>query len=187
MASKPLAKRLREGRNRPPDGPWAWLTREMLECQAWRSLSLASLRVVFRVMIEHMAHAGTENGNLAVTYADFTNFGIRTKSLKKAIDEAVERGLVIVTQKGRRSAGPDRWPARYALGWLPLRDGSAAMNRWKDWKPKVPIPGNIESTGANAPKKNGRNYGSLRAQTPLAPTGANAPREMAEINNSPRA
>lgn len=127
-------KRLREARNRPPaEMPWVWFTREMLESDALRSLSLAARRVIDRVCIEHMLHAGTENGNLAVTYNDFTKFGIRRGTIAAAIKEAVAAGLLIVTQKGRPSVGPDRWPTRYALGWLPLYDASPAPNRWKGW------------------------------------------------------
>jgi hypothetical protein len=134
LPSKPLTVRLREKRNHPPPGePWVWLTREILESEAWRSLSRAARLVIDRVILEHMAHAGTENGNLIVTYHDFEKFGIRRGSLKAAISDAVAHGLIIVTEKGRASVGPDRWPSKYALGWLPLRDGSAAFNRWKHW------------------------------------------------------
>jgi len=77
MGSKPLASRLRDKRNSPPqDQPWVWLSREMLESEALRSLSLAARRVVDRVILEQMAHAGKENGNLIVTYDDFVRFGI---------------------------------------------------------------------------------------------------------------
>ena len=65
--------------------PWIWLTREMLESDAWRSLSRQARLVIDRVMIEHMLHAGTENGNLAVTYADFVAFGCRRGALAAAI------------------------------------------------------------------------------------------------------
>ena len=77
-------------------------------------------RAVDRIMIEHMAHAGTENGNLVVTYADFVKFGVRRESLPAAIADAADRGLIIITEKGRASTGPDRWPSKYAVGWLPL-------------------------------------------------------------------
>ena len=67
-----MADKLRQKRNSPPqDEPWIWLTREMLGSEAWCSLSRGALRVVCRVMLEHMAHGGTANGNLPVTYADF--------------------------------------------------------------------------------------------------------------------
>jgi len=95
------AKKLWEKRNRPT-GPFVWITREMLESEAWCSLSLAARRVIDRVMIEHMLHAGTENGNLIVTYRDFRKCGIRGSSIKPAISEAGERGLLITIAKGRR-------------------------------------------------------------------------------------
>jgi hypothetical protein len=160
------SNRIREARNRPPaDKPWIWLTREMIESDAWRSLSRQAQLVIDRVMIEHMLHAGTENGNLVVTYADFEKFGIRRMSLKAAIAEAVATGLLTITLKGRPSVGPDRWPTRYALGWLPLRDGAAAPNRWKAWCKPSPIPGNIESSSDSATRENGRKPRSLVAKT----------------------
>jgi hypothetical protein len=129
--------KFRERLNRPPSGePWVWITREMLESDAWCSLSLAARKVLERVMLEHMAHGGTENGSLVVTYADFEKFGIRRKSIKSAITEAAALGFILITEKGRRSVGPSRWPARYALDWLPLKDGTPPRNRWKTIKSK---------------------------------------------------
>ena len=133
------SNKLREVRNRPPpDQPWIWLTREMLESEAWNYLSRAGRRVIDRVILEHKAHAGTENGNLAVTYDDFVKFGIRRSSLHGAIKTAAATGLLVITQKGRPSKGPDRWPTRYALGWLPMSDGAPALNRWKAWRKPRP-------------------------------------------------
>jgi hypothetical protein len=165
----------KERLNRAPEGAsWIWFTRELLESDAWRTALLHVRRVVDRVCIEHMAHAGTENGNLAVTWSDFEKAGVRHKSLKLAIAEACQRGLIIVTVKGRASVGQDRWPARYALTWLPLKDGTPPSNRWKNYRS---LPGNIESRGQTAPRENGGN--------PSSPRGQNAPRELAETNNSP--
>jgi hypothetical protein len=125
-------RRRRERRNRPPQGePFIWFTREMLESNAWAALSLAAGRVIERIIIEHMAHADNENGALIVTYADFEKFGIRRMSIKRAIDEAVALGFMIVTQKGRASIGIDRWPTHFALSWLDLKDGTPASKRWK--------------------------------------------------------
>jgi len=153
-----------------------WLTRDMLESDAWRSLSLAARRVIDRVTLEHMAHAGKENGNLIVTYADFEKFGIRRASLKKAIVECVNRGFIVVTEKGRASAGPHRWPSKYALGWLPMRDGASAANRWKAWRPplkSLPLPigvytRDIECSYGGGTGKNGANAWLPVSQTPLA-------------------
>jgi hypothetical protein len=170
VTSKPLNVKLRERRNRPPDGePWVWLTRELLESDAWRTMPRATRLVVDRVMIEHMAHAGTQNGALIVTYADFIRSGSRRAGLPEAISDAAARGLITVTQKGRASSGPDRWPSKYALGWLPLLDGSSPSNRWKAWRRRAPIPGNIESSSGLGVRENGRKPRSLVPKTGVAP------------------
>jgi hypothetical protein len=112
-------------------------------------------------MLEHMAHAGTENGNLVVTYADFVKFGIRREALRTAISKVSACGLVIITEKGRSSVGQDRWPSKYALGWLPLSDGAPALNRWKAWRvvrPGKPIHGNIESSTGTGTRETRRKY-----------------------------
>jgi hypothetical protein len=95
-----------------------------------------------RLSVEHMAHAGTENGQLICTFEDLAKFGIHRTNVVKAQKEAIRRGLVYRTQKGCRSAGAGRRPHRFGLGWLPGHDGSAAPNRWKLYqaKPK-PRPG----------------------------------------------
>jgi hypothetical protein len=167
------ANRLRETRNRPPPyESWIWLTRELIESEAWRSMSRAARLVVDRVMIEHMAHAGTENGNLVVTYADFVKFGVRRESLPAAIADAAARGLITITEQGRASTGPDRWPSRYVLGWLPLLDGAPALNRWKAWRlhRSLPTDGNIESSTDTGTREKGGKPRALVPKTPLAPS-----------------
>ncbi len=181
MKSKTLLKK----RNTPPVGePFVWHTREMLESEAWRSMRINTRRVVERIEIEHMDHGGQENGNLPVTYADFAKHGVREKSIKLAIADAADRGLIIVTVRGRASVGPDRWPTRFALGWLPLFDGAAAPNRWKAWRRLEVYRHNIESTRQSARRENGANIGSLPGKCPVAPTRQSARRETAETLNS---
>jgi hypothetical protein len=160
----------------------------MLESEAWQSLSLAARRVLDCVMLEHMAHAGAENGNLVVTYTNFEVFGVRRNSIKTAIEQATACGLLIITQKGRPSAGQDRWPTRYALGWLPMSDGAAARNRWKAWrKPraKAPIGQDIDSSNGSDTRENRRNPGPPVTETPPAPSSESATCETAEIGNCP--
>ncbi|WP_434012616.1 hypothetical protein [Methyloceanibacter sp.] len=146
--SKPLAKKLREKRNRPPtDQPWIWFARDMLESEAWRSASINTRRVVERLMLEHMAHAGTMNGKLVCTYDDFEKWGAWRRRICSSIRDAVDRGLIVVTEKGRASSGENRWPNKYALGWLPMHDGAPALNRWKAWTPESIFPSGQTSTG----------------------------------------
>jgi GNAT superfamily N-acetyltransferase len=116
----------------PPDMPWIWLTREMLEAPAWRAMPIHARRVVERVCIEHMAHAGTANGNLTVTYRDYRAYGIGQRRIRKAIEIAEALGWIEVTVRGRRSFEAERYPSRYALTWLPQPAlGRHATNRWR--------------------------------------------------------
>jgi hypothetical protein len=78
-----------------------WVTMEMMESGAMRSLSVNA------VQIEHMAHAGLENGCLKVTWRDFDRHGINYKFLNKAIAEVIAVGLVAITLPGRKVRGQD--------------------------------------------------------------------------------
>ena len=123
--------------NRPPKGqPWVWYTREMLVSGALAAMSLAARRVVERIMIEHMNHAGREIGNLKVTYDNFELFGIRRKTISAAVKMAVDLGFIDITSRGYRAYGTARRPATYALTWLARCDGTPASNRWKTSLPE---------------------------------------------------
>jgi hypothetical protein len=117
-----------------PKGPFIWLTLEFLESQAWNMMSLPARKIVERVAIEHMNHAGTRNGALIVTYGDFEKYGVRRKSIALAIKKAVALGFIDVTGKGHRSYGIGRRPSTYGITWLPRCDGTPASNRWRKIK-----------------------------------------------------
>jgi len=118
--------------NRPPEGEgWVWLTRPVMAGPAWRALSLNGRKLIDRVLIEHMAHAGTENGNLAVTYQDLVEWGIRRNSIAATIAEAVcLRLLEIQPSRASHIAGKGH-PNRFRIAWLPTRDGDAALTGWR--------------------------------------------------------
>jgi hypothetical protein len=110
----------------PPKGKsWVWLTLEMVENGAWRSLTTNARRVIDFLMIEHMRHAGKENGALLAPRRQLVAFGIGTHFISEAIDEAVLMGFVDVKR------GTGRRASTYALTWLPLRDGIDPTNRWR--------------------------------------------------------
>ena len=158
MASKPLHVKLRDKRNHPPEGePWLWLTRELIESDAWHTAPINTRRFVERLMLEHMAHAGTMNGELVCTYADCVKFGIFRRFIRITILDAIARGLVDMTQQGKASSGSERWPSRFALGWLPRRDGAAALNRWKAYRTPAPITQDLNSSSQKCTGANGRN------------------------------
>jgi hypothetical protein len=105
--------------------------RELLESPAWRALTLAAIRVIERLEIELMRHAGKNNGNLIVTYDQFVQHGIRRKSIAPAIQLLVDVRLLEITQRGWRSAGQHR-PAHYRLTFLPTA-GAPATDEWKGY------------------------------------------------------
>ena len=70
-----------------------WITKDFLGSDAFRLLSAPAHRALFRIIIEHVNHAGLENGRLKVTYRDFEAYSCRYRSIKKAIEELVRQGL----------------------------------------------------------------------------------------------
>ncbi|WP_157861942.1 hypothetical protein [Methylobacterium sp. Leaf361] len=129
--SQPASSKDRK-RNRPPEGPWVWFTSEMMESPAWRAMSLNARLVVDRITVEHMAHAGTQNGALPVTFDDFERFGIRRGSIAAAIQEAAAIGFVDIAEQGTRGWGAFKGRAtRFRLAWLPTAAGDPETTRWR--------------------------------------------------------
>jgi hypothetical protein len=52
--------------------------REMRSSLAWLALPWAARRFIDRLELEHMGHAGTENGNLVCTYDNLAEMGARS-------------------------------------------------------------------------------------------------------------
>jgi hypothetical protein len=151
---------LRIKRNRPPEGEaFIWMTQELLQSDAWRTAPITTRRFVDRVLLEHIAHAGTKNGELIVTYRDLAEWGITQYHRRRAIDDAIARGLIDRTERGRASSGRGK-PSKYAIGWVGRSDGSAPRNRWKAYtarpKPRrAPYTKDIDSGDKMYPVRNG--------------------------------
>jgi hypothetical protein len=122
-------------RARPPEGSsWVWLTREMLESPAWCAMRLAARKVLDRLIIEHLAHAGLQNGALIVTYTNFQQFGVRRPSIAPAIVELETLGIIDVVRRGGSAYAEFRNPSIYALAWLDRKDGTPPTSRWKTFE-----------------------------------------------------
>ena len=116
--------------NSPPKGePWVWLTRELLVSPAWRARSINTVRLVEFLLVEHMAHAGTENGNLKATYDQLVAFGLTRSAIRAATEEAEFLGLIRF-KRGGRWAGTNQ-PSTYRLTFLPDRESNPPTNEWK--------------------------------------------------------
>jgi hypothetical protein len=144
--------------NAPPaNQPWSWVSFELLESGAMRALSINARRVLDRIRIEHMSHAGLENGRLKVTWNDFVKFGIGRRFVAAARAEVIAVGIVAIEQHGRRLHGEDRGaPTQYRLTYLPVAepgDFRHPTNEWKRFGSNVK-----EATKAiNAHKRQSRN------------------------------
>src|SRR5262249_13607947 len=82
-------------------------------------------RLIDFLLLEHLTHGGKENGNLKAPYQQLAKAGVGRRLIADAIREAEGAGLVDVHRGGMRVT------TTYALTWLPLKDGTAASNRWK--------------------------------------------------------
>jgi len=114
---------------RAPEGePWAWLTRELLTSDAWKGLGINGRRLIDFLLIDHMNHAGTENGNLMATYDQLVKFGFSRRKIGAAIEEAEKLGLI------RCKRGWKRRPSTYRLTFYPNRDRNPPTNEWKNYQ-----------------------------------------------------
>ena len=93
----------------------------MLESPAHRALSLAALRVLFRIEVEHANHAGNDNGKLPVTYVQFEEWGVRPDSIASALREVEALGFVKVTLRGHGGSARTRTPNFFRLTYRPSR------------------------------------------------------------------
>lgn len=121
----------REGKvRRPPAGePWTWVTAELLTSASWRALSINGHRLIGFLMIEHMNHAGRENGRLRATHEQLRAYGLTADKIRRAVEECAELGLISFT-RGGRWAGTNR-PSTYRLTFYADANGNPATNDWK--------------------------------------------------------
>jgi hypothetical protein len=111
------------------------MPRDLLESEAWRSLSINARRFIDILMLEHLRHAGRDNGRLLAPWRQLEAAGIGARYIGDAIDEAATRGLVVVKH------GRARRPNIYGLTWLPLFDGTTLGRPWLSTRPAIPSEG----------------------------------------------
>jgi len=117
--------------NGPPkkNNPWIWLTAELLNSIAWRSMGINCSRLIFRLLIEHCNHHSLENGRLISTYKQLSEYGLTKSKIRKAIDEAEALGLVR-HKRGRKIEALNQ-PNSYRLTFYADDERGHATNEWK--------------------------------------------------------
>jgi hypothetical protein len=109
-------------------------TKEMRESWAWRLLPDIGRRILDRIELEHMRHAGTGNGQLVVSYSQFEEWDIRRQSIPLGIRQTVALGFLQVPRKGYRTTAGFKAPSLYRLTYVfnaDARTGGIPTNEWR--------------------------------------------------------
>lgn len=90
------------------------LSRALLTSPAWKHKSASVGKLLDFLFIEHLSHAGKENGNLLAPYKQLCDSGIGKQYINLVIQEAEELGLV-VCDRGVRKNVCDSYPNKFRL------------------------------------------------------------------------
>ena len=71
-----LADKRQRSRIGPPKEPWTFIALEVLESNAYRSLSVNARRAIDRLIVENGRHNRLENGELRVSARQFHEWGV---------------------------------------------------------------------------------------------------------------
>jgi hypothetical protein len=85
-----------------------------------------TIHFVLRPMVEHMDHAGKENGRLICTWDQC--MGHSAKARQGGASRRDPARPAYQTEKGTASKGAGRRPSKFGLGWLAAHDGAPAAN-----------------------------------------------------------
>jgi hypothetical protein len=126
-----VANTSRRKKRSTPQEPWIWHTRSMRESPAFRVLSLAARRVLDRIEIELLSHAGKDNGKLPCTYDDFEEYGVHRHAIGPALRELEALGFIEITRRGRAGNSEFRLPHLFRITHKPAGD-ALATDDWSE-------------------------------------------------------
>jgi DNA-binding HxlR family transcriptional regulator len=139
-----LADKRQRSRIGPPKEPWVFIPLEVLESEAFRSLSINARRACDRLIIENGRHSRLENGALRVSARQFHDWGVTKDCLTPAIRELEARGLIEVSPG--EATGALRPPHIYRLTFYGTLE-KPATDEWRNWTsqqwPNTPTSQNI--------------------------------------------
>lgn len=105
--------------------------RALLESPGYRRLSLPAFKVLAFLKIEHIAHAGTENGLLKAPHEQLRkHWRISPRKICEAFDMLEAFGLIRRTGNRYRHGGREG-AMTYALTWLPTADGELPTEEYR--------------------------------------------------------
>ena len=112
------------------EGQWIPHRLELLTSPAWRHRPRPLAKILERLEIEHLFHAGKENGELIVTYDQFVAFGISRRAVYPSLAIGQQLGLIAVSHD-EKWGGEIRPPNRYRLTYVPAKGKKAPTDEWK--------------------------------------------------------
>jgi hypothetical protein len=111
------------------NGAWVAHRVAMLKSPAYQMLGLHARRILDRIEIEHMDHAGKDNGRLIVPYDDLIERGgVGRRFIAPALRELVALGFTEI-KAGCGGNGEFRAPNVYRLTYL--ETDRAPTDEWK--------------------------------------------------------
>ena len=117
------------------DEPFIMLYRGVVNSCAMRAASGGCRKAIDRIVEEHLAQGGVENGNLEVQFEDFVRHGITSHdSVMPALREGCALGLVILTQAGRAGNAEHRASHKWAVAFIKDRAGKYYGTEWKRFR-----------------------------------------------------
>jgi hypothetical protein len=111
--------------------PFVMLHRKVIDSFAWRALSESARKVIYRVILEWMAHAGKLSADIPVTKEDFIEYGVHHNAIAPAQREACALGLLMLTTRGRAGNAEFRAPHKWALPFLKDEKGKYLGTDWQ--------------------------------------------------------
>lgn len=111
------------------EGGWIAHRLRLLLSPAWRLRPVPLCRLLDRIEIEHMRHAGRENGHLIVSFDQFVAAGVSRKIIRATIDLGASLGLLAIVQSAEMVRSI-RAPNRYRLTYVPEKDRRAPTDEW---------------------------------------------------------
>lgn len=112
------------------DGGWIAHRLQLLVSPAWRLRPKPLANILERLEIEHMRHAGKENGNLFVSFDQFVAAGVSRKVIRAAEAAGEALGLLVVT-RSETIVGNIRGASKYRLTYVPEKGRRAPTDEWQ--------------------------------------------------------
>lgn len=111
------------------NGGWLPHRLQLVTSPAWRMRTVPLSNLLERIEIEHMRHAGQENGRLCVSYDQFVAHGVSRKIIRPTINLGIDLGLLDVGQSDEWQ-GDVKAPNHYRLTYVPEKGRRAPSDEW---------------------------------------------------------